>query len=1080
MKKLFLLLLTVITLSFCASAQTRTVQGTVLDAETDEPLVGASVVADNSQTGVATDYDGNFSLQVNAGAKQLKVSYIGYETKMVNISDGKMTIRLVNDNNLLDPVIVVAYGEQKKSSFTGSAAVVGSASIEKTQVTNVLDALSGKVAGLQLSNSTGAPGSSSPTIRIRGFSSLQAGNAPLVIVDGTPYNGDINDLNTNDIESMSVLKDAASNALYGARGANGVILITTKRAKLGEAQVTVNAKWGVNSRAAVDYDYVKDPKQYYEMFYGALYNYAANTKELDGMGYAPAQAHSYALSTMMGSTGNGLGYNVFTVPEGQQLIGTNGKFNPNATLGYMATYEGQEFWLTPDNWLDETYKTSLRQEYNVSISQGTEKSNFYASIGYLDNQGIITAPSGFRRFTARVSADIQAKPWLKVGANVAYTHSDIKEMDEDGNSASTGNVFAIATQIAPIYPMYMRDGNKQIMVDSRNFPRFDYGAGLNAGMVRNFLKDSNALSDARLNKTESNSNNFTGTGFIEIRFLKDFKFTSNNNVNVFESRGGQIVNPYYGQYAIMEGIAHMAHGRTTDLTFQQLLNWNHMFGRHNVSVLAGHEYYKTTSTSLSASKNHMFDPNNMELDGAIIDGNSASSSYGMYNNEGWIFRGQYDYDSKYFGSASFRRDASSRFHPKHRWGNFWSVGGAWIVTKEDFFQNLDADWVNMLKVKASYGEQGNDQIGAYRYTNTYSLINSNGHPAASPSTKGNETITWEKGGNLNAGIEFDLFNNRLSGGVEAFWRKTSDMLMYFPLPASFGFMGYYDNVGDMTNTGVEIELTGVPVRTKDFTWTINANMTWYKNRITKLPDERKSTGIVYGKEGFSGSGIFYGEGLPMYTFVTKQYAGVDPETGKPMYWRQVRDKETGLQLPERETTTDYGSADQYLCGTALAPVYGGFSTSFEFKGFDLSASFNYQIGGQVMDSNYSSLMASPSGGNVGTNFHADLLKAWTPENPNSNIPRWQFGDKDFNSSSDRWLTNASYLSLENINFGYTLPKNIVSKLYLSKLRVYVAADNIWVWSKRQGLDPRQSFTGGTNNTYYSPMRTISGGLTVSF
>ncbi|MDE6207370.1 MAG: TonB-dependent receptor [Muribaculaceae bacterium] len=1093
MKKLFLLLVAVLTLSLCASAQTRTVQGVVIDAENDEPLIGASVQAAKG-IGVSTDIDGHFSISVPAGTKVLTISYVGYETQEVSADKSDIVVRLQNANNLLDPVIVVAYGEQKKSSFTGSAATVGSATIEKTQVTNVLDALSGKVAGLQLANASGAPGASSPTIRIRGFSSIQAGNAPLIIVDGTPYTGDINSLNTNDIESMSVLKDAASNALYGARGANGVIIITTKRAKLGEATVTVDAKWGANSRATQDYNYITNPGQYYETYYGALnmyatmpvidYTYPGNDQptNLGGQGMSPEAGYAWTMANIFEASDSknyGLGYNVYTVPEGQQVIGTNGKLNPNATLGRLVNYQGQQFWLQPDDWTKATYRTSLRQEYNVGISRGDEKSNFYAAINYLNNEGIVVSPSDFQRFTVRINADIQAKPWLKVGANASYAHINITSMDGDeGTSNSSSNIFAFTSQLAPIYPLYMRNGNKEIMKDSRGFTRYDYGYGLNGGGYRPFLNDSNPLSNELLNSDKSTANVFTGTGFVEIRFLKDFKFTSNNNVNILETRGHNMVNPYYGQYATQNGIITVGHSRNTDYTFQQLLNWNHMFNqRHNVSVLLGHEWYKTITESLQGNRHGMFNPHNYELAGAIFD-DTSSSARSEYNNEGWFMRAQYDLDSKYFASASFRRDASSRFHPDHRWGSFWSLGGAWILSKEDFFQ---VDWVNMLKIKASYGEQGNDNIGNYRYTDTYGLMNSNGYPAAVPDTKGNPDITWEKNGNFNAGVEFELLNARLNGQIEGFYRTTHDMLMYFPTPYSYGYLGYYDNVGNMMNAGVEIELQGTPIRTKDFSWTINANLTWYKNKITMLPDERKGDSKLWIDDvpGFQSSGIYYGEGRPMYTYVMKKFAGVDPETGLSLYYKNVLDKD-GYKTGEVVTTTSYSDASQYLVGTALAPVYGGFSTTFEYKGFDLSASFNYQIGGHVYDSGYAALMGSPNTGNRGVNIHADILKAWTPENNTSNIPRFMYGDEDTAAQCDRFWTDASYLSLENINFGYTLPTNIVKKMYLNKLRVYFAADNLWVWSKRQGLDPRTSFTGSPNNTNYASMRTLSGGLTVTF
>ncbi len=1097
MKKLFLLLTAVLMAVVCALAQTKVITGTVVSAADDEPLAGATVHPVGGGQGTATDIDGNFSLTVPTKVNELTVSYVGMVSRKVPVSSSKMLIKLEDSETSLDEVMVVAYGTAKKSAFTGSATVISNEAIEKTQVTNVLDALSGKVAGLQLSNASGAPGGSSPTIRIRGFSSLNAGNSPLVIVDGTPYTGDINTLNTNDIESMTVLKDAASNALYGARGANGVILITTKRAKLGEAKVTVDAKWGSNSRAQQDYNYITDPAQYYETYYSSLYNFASapiengtdahgNPINIGGLGYSPTQANAWANSNMINSDAYGLGYNVYTVPNGQMLIGKDGRLNPYATLGRLVNHKGASYYLYPDNWMDATYKNSMRQEYNVSIAQGNEKNNFYASVGYLKNDGIVIAKSDYERFSARLSADVQAKPWLKVSGNVSYSHFSTNSMSSEGESGLSSNIFAAATTIAPIYPLYIRDGAGNIMVDQFGNTRYDYGSGDNAGLNRPVLSDSNAVSSALLDKDSSEGNTFTGTGSVEIRFLRDFKFTANNNINLMEVRATSTTNPYYGQYAASNGIVSKQHARNIDYTFQQLLTWTRTFNNvHNVTALLGHEYYKTTEYVLFASKNNMFDPNNDELATAITEGNS-NSYRSEYNNEGWLFRGQYDYDGKYFGSVSYRRDASSRFHPDHRWGNFWSLGGAWIISKEKFME--DITWIDMLKVKASYGEQGNDNIGNYLYTNTYTIKNSNGNPAAVPASMGNEYISWEKNGNFNAGVEYSMFNGRFSGNIEAFYRKTSDMLMFFPLPPSFGYNGYYDNIGNMSNVGLEIELNGTPVRTRDFTWNVNFNLTWYKNRISYLPEQRKGmtvyksteNGLGDSYQGYSSSNYFYGEGLPMYTFFTKKYAGVDPKTGKSLYYQSVLD-EKGNETGEIQTTTDYANASYYIAGSALAPVYGGFSTQFQYRDFDLSVAFNYQLGGKVYDSGYASLMGNPTAtGAKGSNIHADMLNAWTPENPNTDVPRLYFGDQYANASSDRFITDASYLSIENINFGYTLPAKITRKAFIDKVRVYLACDNVWVWSKRQGLDPRQSFTGGNNNTYYAPIRTISGGLTVTF
>ena len=1046
------------------NAQKR-VTGNVTSSEDGLPVVGASIMVKGTTIGTVTDLDGNFTLgNVPQTATKIQISFVGMKTVLLDIKS-KLIVELHPDNEILDEVMVVAYGTAKKSSFTGSATVVKSEEIGKIQTSNAANALTGKVSGVQLNTASGQPGQTTPSIRVRGISSINAGSAPLVILDGAPYDGDLNNINTQDIESMTVLKDAASNALYGARGANGVIMITTKKGKSGDAIVTLDAKWGVNTRATQDYNFITSPAQYYEMYFGAL------QRDFISDGMSAEEAYVKANSAMLGGGDYGLGYNVYTIPEGQYLIGTNGKLNPNATLGNIVTYKGQQYTLRPDSWIDEAYKNSLRQEYNMSVTGGTDKSSFYASVNYLDNEGI-TVKSNYKRLTGRLKSEFQAKPWLKVGANMSYTHYDSNSLSDDGSSGSSGNIFAAATQIAPIYPFFMRDGEGNIMKDSNGFIRYDYGDQTNAGLTRPILSGSNAYSTTLLNLSNMEGNAMTASGFFEVRFLKDFKFTWNSGVNIDESRSSDVTNPYYGQYASSNGIVYKGHGRSLSYNHQQLLNYNHEFGKHNVSLMVGHESYFSKYYSLSGNKSNMFDPSNSELIGAIVDG-SSNSYTSNYNTEGYFGRIQYDFDGKYFGSASYRRDASSRFHPDNRWGNFWSAGVAWLINKEEF---LDVDWVDMLKLKASYGSQGNDNIGNNRYVSTYEIVNSSGRPAAVPQALGNKDITWETNGNFNAGVDFELWNNRVTGTFEYFYRKTTDMLFSFPLPPSYGYTSYYANVGDMRNQGVEFELNVTPIKTRDFVWDIRLNMTHYKNKVTYLPEERK-TMEVDGVKGYTSGDLFFGEGISLYTYHLKKYAGVD-QNGEALYYKNIKDdngKVTG-----RETTTKYAEADYYLCDTALPDVYGGFGTSFSYKGFDFSADFIYQIGGQVYDGDYAGMMTSPTASNKGRNFHADLLKAWTPENPNSNIPRLQFGDKFTASHSDRFLTNASYLGFQNVNLGYTLPAKFTRTFGISKLRVYMAADNICVWSKRQGLDPRQSITGSVTNSFYAPIRTISGGLTVTF
>ena len=1068
--KLFFLAMAML-VSSLAYGQNLTVTGVVKDSSTGEGVPFASLQIKGTMTGASSDLDGNYSISVPADGV-LIFSSVGYITQEVPVAGkAQHNVMLEPDTHVLEETIVVAFGTATKESFTGSATVVKSDDIAKVQASDATRALEGVVAGVQMTTSSGSLGSS-PSIMIRGASSINAGTAPLYVVDGIPFEGDMNNINPADIESMTVLKDAASNALYGARGANGVIMITTKKAKHGDAVVNVDAKWGLNTKALKNYDYITDPGQYYEVYYSGLKNFYMNKQ-----GMSEYEAHTQANQIIGGDPDDGgLGYMVYTVPEGQSFIGINGKLNPYATLGRVVDYNGQSYWLTPDNWLEETYRKSIRHEYNVSVSGTSGNASVLASFGYLNNKGIVDG-SDMYRYTARLRADYQAKEYLKVGGNFSYTNFNYNNgNDGEGSSTSTGNVFAIANDIAPIYPLYIRDAMGRIMTDRYGYQMYDYGNGMNANATRPYMMNSNALQASLLDKNNSEGNAFNGNGYAEVKFLKDFTFTFNAGLGLQEYRVSNVMNMYYGQYATMGGLVAKSHNRSLTLNLQQLLNWNKTInGIHHLSALLGHENYVANSYSLSASKSQMFSMENDELNGAVVDGKSAGSSRGTYNNEGYFARVQYDYLNRIFVSASYRRDASSRFHPDHRWGNFWSLGGGWILNEEAWFPR--APWIDMLKLKASIGSQGNDNIGNYLYTDTYYLSNNNGTPALAFGTKGNKTITWETNTNFNAGVDFEFLRARVTGSIEYFHRNTTDMLYFFPVPASLGYSGYYDNIGDMRNAGVEFSTNVNLVRRDGFNWSVYLNFTHYKNKVTMIPEENKTT-TVEGYRGFASSTTFIGEGLPLNTFYMYKYAGVDPETGDALWYMNVKD-ENGNVIG-REKTATYSQATQYLCDDPTPDLYGGFGTSLDYRGLDFSVSFTYQIGGLSYDSGYASYMASPTNTGAGKNFHRDILNSWTPENRDTDVPRFQYNDQYTAAASDRFLVNASYLNIQNAQIGYTFPQRMTRNMHLNKLRVYVACDNIWYWSCRQGLDPRQSFSGATSNAMNSPVRTISGGFNITF
>ena len=1067
--KLFLTVLAMM-LSSWAYAQNLTVTGTVKDSSTGEPVPFAAIQLKGTMIGGMTDMDGLYSISVPADGV-LVFSSIGYkDTEVPVASKATHDVMLSPDTEMIEETIVVAFGTATKESFTGSATVVKSEDIAKTQSSDVTRALEGMVAGVQMTTSSGSLGSS-PSIMIRGVSSINAGTAPLYVVDGVPYSGDMNNLNSADIESMTVLKDAASNALYGARGANGVIMITTKKAKLGEAKVSVDAKWGLNTKALKSYDYITDPGQYYEAHYTSLYNYYRLEK-----GMSNEEANILAAKNVTGSAAEGgLGYLTFSVPDGQSLIGSNGKLNPYATPGRLVNYMGEQYWLQPDNWMDETYKNSLRQEYNVSVAGTTGNANIFASFGYLNNKAIVDGGDMYR-YTARIRADYQAKEWLKIGMNMGYTNFNWNNGNSDeGSAGSVGNIFGFATMVAPIYPVYLRNADRSIKYDQYGNKRYDFGDGSNAGLSRPISGNANALQTVTLDTNNSEGNAINGTGYFEIKFLKDFTFTFNAGVGVDETRSTSISNMYYGQFAANGGIISKSHGRSFYLNLQQLLNWHRTFDEfHNVTVLLGHEWYKSTGVSLGASKSNMFSLNNTELGGAVIDGQAASSGRSDYNNEGYFLRAQYDYQNRIFGSFSFRRDASSRFHPDHRWGNFWSLGGGWLINQEEWFPRYY--WLDMLKVKASIGSQGNDNIADYLYTDMYSITNSDGEIGVKRGSIGNPNITWETNTNFNAGFDFDLFKGRVSGSLEYFYRLTSDMLYFVSIPISYGFSGYYDNIGDMRNSGIEFAVNGTVLERRDLRWDAYLNFTHYTNKVIYLPDEHKTRDID-GYLGYASGNKYVAEGLPLNTFLMPKYAGVDKTNGLPMWYKDVLDEKGNVV--GTTMTSEYSEATEYLCGDPTPALYGGFGTSVSYRNFDFSASFTYQLGGQTYDSGYATYM-SPPGGSVGSNFHRDVLKAWSPENKSSDIPRFVYNDQNINASSDRFLVPASYLNFQNAQIGYTLPASVLRQIKVDKMRVYLACDNIWYTSYRQGLDPRSSFSGGSNYASNSPVRTITGGINITF
>ena len=1050
-----------------AFAQNISVSGNITDASTGEPVPYVSVHLDGTMIGVSSDGEGHYSISVPFDGK-LVFSSIGYRTAEVSVaSSGTIDIELHSDAEFIDETIVVAYGTATRSSFTGSASMVRSEDIEARAITDVTSALEGTAPGVQVISSSGDPASGASTIRIRGIGSMSASNAPLYIVDGMPYDGSLSDINPNDVESMSVLKDASASAIYGARGANGVVIITTRRARGQDAIVRFDAKWGSNSRLIPQYDVITSPAEYYQTHYRMMYNsqiYAGKTQE---------EAYAFADATLLDQNNGGLGYQVYTVPEGESLIGRDFKLNPNAVLGYS---DG-EYYYIPDDWYKETFHSSFRQEYNFSVSGTKDRFSYYGSIGYLDDGGIVNN-SGFTRYTARVNADYQAKKWLKISSNMSYTHTDSKTASYSDSFGSSGNVFYITNNIGPIYPLYVRDAEGNIM--------YENGMKIYDSNQTNFIRPSivgNAVRDNEVNRKQNYTDMISGKFGLSATPVRGLTLSANAGLMSENNRYNALYSQF-GSNSSTDGMAYVSHDRNFAVNTQLLAEYKTDFSGtlHNLEVLAGYELYKLKLQSLEGQNDRLYDPFIGEVGNADGTKSKKTSSYTAdYVTQGFLGRTQYDYDEKYFISASYRRDASSRFAEGHRWGNFGSIGAAWLVSHEPFMQ--DIYWISMLKLKSSWGVQGNDNLYPnasyaqkfYPYSDNYthSYNEETGEYSLNLAYKGNDELTWETSQSFNVGIDFEMFGSRLNGSIEYFSRKTTDLLYSKDVPLSSGNpTGYYPvNVGSILNRGFEASFYGDIFNTRKVQWTWSINISHYSNEILSLDPS-------IPEDGIKGSNYIYKVGGSLYEAYMYRYAGVDPESGKGLYY--YRDENGDLSV-----TDVFTQADQFECGSVLPKFYGGFGTSLKLYGFDLSAQFSFQIGGQYYDGTYQALMHTAS--SVGSAWHKDVLHSWSRENPSSDIPRLD-GDTSIGQSAvDRFLITSDYLSINNVTIGYTFPDKWIHKAKIAGLRVYFTGDNLAVASARKGLDPRfslglGSFTSGSglNSGAYSAMRTLTGGLSIRF
>ena len=954
-------------------------------------------------------------------------------------------VYLKSDTEMLDEVMVVAYGTAKKSSFTGSASTINNEKLESRPITNVTKGLEGQATGVLTTSGSGQPGESA-SIVIRGYGSINASQDPLYVVDGVPYDGTLSSINPSDIESMTILKDASAGALYGARGANGVIMITTKQGKEGKTNVTWRSTVGWSSRAVPEYDML-DQKEFVQLTYEALRNSYAFTN-----GYSWADAEAAARNSLSGNLGGEL-YNPFKNYTWDQIIDpATGQVRPDA----------QAVWNEP--WMDAIlHNNAFRHEHQLQLNGGTEKTKYMFSLAYLNEDGILTG-TNFQRYSGRANINSEVTDWFKANMNVSLTHSLMNYSQYEGSA--TSNVWYSAQFISPLFPMYVKDATGVNALDENGNPQLDYGEQGRPGSYSDYNPLGGLVDDKSYVKNDVASlrTGFTlGSDKDKFGIFKGLKLAVNFGMDYRTANQMNYMNMYHGNQANAGGLIYKYNTRMQSYTFNQLLTWNRSFGLHSFDVLAGHEFYAYQYEYLNAAKSNLVDGILELRPGTTIT--SADSYTDKYRIESWLGRFNYNYDEKYYFDASIRTDGSSRFHKDHRWGTFWSVGGNWRISKEAFME--DVDWVNNLSFKLSYGQQGNDNLLTYyAWQSLYDLGWPNGGEIGGMVTSlENQEVSWEKSGNFNVGIEAALFDNRLTINAEYYNKKTTDMLLEYPMATSTGFNGYNANVGDMRNSGFEFEVRATPIRMNDFTWNVSWMGSTVKNKVLNLTNE--SPEIINGIYSIK-------EGMPINTFYMAKAAGVDPATGAQLYWAYDKDENGNIINEYITSDSDKANASKYYLGSRIPDLYGSIGTDLSWKGLDLSILTTYSIGGKIYDSLYRSSMENLY---YNSNWNEHALRRWQKPGDITDVPRIEVGNTGI--ATDRWLVNASYFAIKNITLGYTLPKTWMQKAHLGSVRVFASVDNLALFTHLKGMDPQYNFSGSTDYAY-SPNKTWSFGFEVNF
>lgn len=968
----------------------------------------------------------------------------------------------------IEEVVMIGYSNVPKESYVGTASKVEAKAIDSKNVSTVSQALAGESAGVRVINTSGQPGTDA-TIRIRGFGSVNGNRDPLYVLDGVPYTGNVSAINPEDIENLIILKDATATSIYGARGANGVVVINTKKGRANKSIIQFESKVGFNMALLPRYETIKSPEQYIGLSWEALKNRGSL------LGQDPI---TYANTNLFSTAGISPSYNIWGVSADQLIDPNTGQVRPGVNRLY-----------NPENWEDYAFQTSARTENNLSISGGSGKTTYYTNIGYLSDKGY-SINSDFERYNGRLNLTHQAKSWLKGEFNLGYAYS---KANRNGQSGDSGSVFWFVDNIPSIYPLFLRDANGNLVPDPYfGGNQYDYGQS-----GRGFGNLTNSIADANYDQNKFYKHEINANMFLKADITDFLSFETRIGGQYYNNSNDQLNNPYYGSAATQNGYIFKSKTELMSYNWLQLLRFNKKFGDHNLQAFAAHESNSWEQKYLSAGR-----PNIIEMIPELNLGIGESQSTSFIRNytlESYFGQITYDYQGKYFFNGTIRRDGSSRFL-QDKWDTFASAGLGWLVSRENFLSNNKI--ISNLKLKASYGTVGDQGgVGLYAGYNVYNPGNFMGLPAAAFQRNGYPELTWEKSNIFQGGIELGLFKNRVVELDVDYYNKTTNNLIFDNRVApSTGNAILTVNDGVLVNQGIEFTLKTHIINKKDFYFDFGINGEHLRNKLTQMP-----TDIATGEAkiiDLSEAGIGRIKGRSIYDYYMREYAGVNSATGAAQWTVNYVDNngngsfdsgeqitslyEYQVQNPNADirtaTTEKYSEATQkFLDKSAIPDLRGAFNFDFGYKSFSLGIQFLYSIGGYSYDGAYAGLMHNGQVG--GNNWSTDILNRWQKPGDITDVPRISSNysaDINFNSRSSRFLTKSDYLALNNIRLGYSLPQTYVKAIGLSGFNIFVSGDNLWIATKRKGFNPSTSETGATSTYTYSPLSTITFGAKINF